>query len=128
MAGRKRDPRPAAAVGHVFLQVSDVSGAAEFFVGQGLRSVAQGEDFAVLELRGGTHLLLTHARRRIKPGTEVPFDLMVDDIDAWRRACKANGLKPSRIRGLHFHRSFVVQGPDEYVLTITSSHVGNRPV
>ena len=73
-------------------------------------------------------LLLTRTRQRIKPRTEAPFDLMVDDIDAARELCKAKGLKPSRIQRSHFHRSFIIIGPDGYVLTITSSHTGNRVI
>ena len=128
MRKRVRDPRPAAAIGHVFLKVSDVAASVRFLAGQGLRPIDEGEDFAVLELRGGTHLLLTRSRQRIKPGTQTPFDLMVNDIDAARGSCKAKGLQPSRIQSLHFHRSFTVIGPDGYVITITSSHTGNRVV
>lgn len=128
MLRRTRDPRPGAAIGHVFLEVSDVAAAVEFLAGQGLRPIDEGDDFAVLELRGGTHLLLTRTRQRIKPRTEAPFDLMVDDVDAAREICKAKGLKPSRIQRSHFHRSFTIIGPDGYVLTITSSHTGNRVI
>ena len=128
MLRRTRDPRPGAAIGHVFLKVRDVAGAVQFLAGQGLRPIDEGDDFAVLELRGGTHLLLTGTRRRIKPRTAAPFDLMVDDIDAARELCRAKGLKPSRIRRSHFHRSFTINGPDQYVLTITSSHTGNRAI
>ena len=128
MPRRTRDQRPGAAIGHVFLKVSDVAGAMQFFAGQGLRPIGEGDDFAVLELRGGTHLLLMRTRQRIKPHTEAPFDLMVDDIDAARELCKAKGLKPSRIQRSHFHRTFTIIGPEEYVLTITSSHTGNRVI
>jgi len=128
MSKRTRDARPPVAVGHVFLEVSDVARAARFFVGRGLRPIGEGEDFAVLELRGGTHLLLSRTRRKIKPKAEAPFDLMVDDVDAAREDCKSNGLRPSRLRRSHFHRSFTVAGPDGYVFTITSSHAGHRPV
>jgi len=128
MLKRMCDPRPAAAIGHVFLKVSDVPTAVQFLTSLGLRLIDKGDDFAVLELRGGTHLLLMRSRGRIKPRTDVPFDLMVDDVDAARESCKAKGLKPSRIQRLHFHRSFTVIGPDRYVLTITSSHTGNRVV
>ena len=81
-----------------------------------------------MELRGGTHLLLSRTRKRIKPNTDAPFDLMVDDIDAAREDCKRSGLRPSRLQRSSFHRSFTVAGPDGYVFTITSSHAGNRPV
>jgi hypothetical protein len=125
---RARDGRPPVAIGHVFLEVSDVAGAARFFVGRGMRPLDEGADYAVLELRGGTHLLLTRARRRIRPHTEAPFDLMVDDIDAAREDCRRVGLMPSRLRRSPFHRSFTLAGPDGYVFTITSSHAGKRAV
>ena len=128
MPKRAHDSRPPVAVGHVFLEVSDVGRAAQFFVGRGLRPIDEGEDFAVLELRGGTHLLLSRTRKKIKPNAEAPFDLMVDDIDAAREDCKNAGLRPSRLRRSHFHRSFTVAGPDGHVFTITSSHAGSRPV
>src|SRR5262245_19876308 len=128
MRKRAHNARPPVAVGHVFLEVSDVGRAAQFFVGRGLRPIDESEDFAVLELRGGTHLLLSRARGKIKPSAEAPFDLMVDDIDAAREDCKSSGLRPSRLRRSHFHRSFTVAVPDGSVLTITSSHAGNRPV
>jgi hypothetical protein len=125
---RTPDARPPVAVGHVFLQVSDAAGAARFFAARGLRPISEGEDFAVLELRGGTHLLLSRTRRKIKTNAEAPFDLMVDDIEAAREDCKRSGLRPSRLRRSHFHRSFTIAGPDGYVFTITSSHAGKRPV
>ena len=128
MPKRAHDARPPVAVGHVFLEVSDVARAAQFFAGRGLRPIGEGEDFAVMELRGGTHLLLSRTRKRIKPNTDAPFDLMVDDIEAAREDCKRSGLRPSRLRRWHFHRSFAVAGPDGYVFTITSSHAWKRPV
>jgi catechol 2,3-dioxygenase-like lactoylglutathione lyase family enzyme len=128
MPKRAPDARPPVAVGHVFLDVSDVARSARFFADRGLRPIGEGEDFAVLELRGGTHLLLTRTRKRIKPNADAPFDLMVDDIEAAREDCKRSGLRPSRLRRSHFHRSFTITGPDGYVFTITSSHAGNRSV
>ncbi len=128
MPKRAPDARPPVAVGHVFLEVSDVADAARFFVGQGLRPLGKGHEYAVLELRGGTHLLLSRTRKEIEPNAEAPFDLMVDDIDAAREDCKRSGLRPSRLRRSHFHRSFTIAGPDGYVFTITSSHAGKRAV
>ena len=47
-----QDRRPGAAVGHVYLGATDVPAAAEWFEAAGLRPIAGGGDFAVLELRG----------------------------------------------------------------------------
>lgn len=125
---KARDRRPPVAIGHVSLEVRDVAGAVRHFLLHGLRPIADGEGYAVMELRGGTHLVVSRTRARIAAGTEAPFDLMVDDIDAARRQCAANGMQPSRMRRSTVHRSFEVEGPDGYRLTVTSSHAGGRAV
>jgi hypothetical protein len=125
---RKEDRRPPIAVGHVFFKARDVGAAATWFESVGLRPIAGDEDFAVLELRGGTHLVVSKAARQPKRGTEAPFDLMVDDIDATRRDFAAKGLKPSRIRRGSIHDSFGLPGPDGYAVTVLSSHAGRRAV
>jgi len=52
------DPRPAIAIGYVQLPVVNVAMTTDFFVKLGIRTIVTQEDFAVLELRGGTHLVL----------------------------------------------------------------------
>ena len=123
-----KDRRPPVAVGHVMFEARDVTAAAEWFETVGLRPIAGGEDFAVLELRGGTHLVVTQAARRPKRGAEASFDLMVDDVDASRRAFAAKGLGPSRIRRGSIHDSFELPGPEGARFTVLSSHAGRRPV
>ncbi len=125
---KSRDRRPAVAIGHVFLDVSDVGAAVRYFLLHGMRAIVEDGEFAVLELRGGTHLVLSRTDEPIAPGTEAPFDLMVDDILSARRASARNGMRPSRISRTRVHRSFRVAGPDGYRITITSSHAGRRPV
>lgn len=125
---KRRDPRPPVAVGHVSIAVRDVAGAARWFAALGLREIAAGADYAVLELRGGTHLVVERAARRIRPGREAPFDLMYDDIDAAHRRCRRLGLKTSRVRAGAIHRSFAVAGPEGYRVTVNSSHAGKRAV
>ena len=46
----------------------------------GLLGIFEKDTFAVLELRGGTHLILQKSRKRTKPGAQAPVDFMVDDI------------------------------------------------
>jgi catechol 2,3-dioxygenase-like lactoylglutathione lyase family enzyme len=125
---RSKDRRPPVAIGHVSLAATDVDAAAQWFERLGLRPIAGDEDFAVLELRGGTHLVVSKAARRPKRGAEAPFDLMVDDLDATHRDFAAKGLKPSRIRRGTIHDSFALAGPDGYAVTVLSSHAGRRPV
>ena len=124
----KADRRPPVAVGHVFLEASDVAAAARWFASVGLRPIADDADFAVLELRGGTHLVISHAPRNKRAGAEAPFDLMVDDVDRARRGFAAKGMKPSRIRRGYIHDSFTLRGPDGYKLSVVSSHAGRRAV
>jgi catechol 2,3-dioxygenase-like lactoylglutathione lyase family enzyme len=125
---KRRDPRPPVAIGHVSIAVRDVATAARWFAALGMREIAEGADYAVLELRGGTHLVVERAARRIRPGNDAPFDLMYDDIDEARKRCRRLGLKASHVRQTAIHRSFTVAGPEGYRLTITSSHAGKRPV
>jgi catechol 2,3-dioxygenase-like lactoylglutathione lyase family enzyme len=125
---RAADKRPPVAVGHVCLAAKDVAAAAAWFEKAGLRPIAGDEGFAVLELRGGTHLVVTQAARRPKAGTEAPFDLMVDDVDAAHRDYAKQGFKPTAIRRGNIHDSFSVAGPDGYRVSIVSSHSGRRPV
>ncbi len=119
---------PPVAVGHVRMEVSDVGSAVDWFAAMGLRTVATRDSFAVLELRGGTHLVLRETDREIAPGTVAPIDLMVDDLDATREACAGRGLAPGDITEGSVHRSFHVAGPGGYSVKITSSHTGGRAV
>jgi hypothetical protein len=128
MMPRTKDRRPPVAIGHVFFAATDVAAAAQWFETVGLRAIASDDDFAVLELRGGTHLVVTRAARRPRRDAEAPFDLMVDNVDAMRRKFVAKGLKPSRISRGSIHDEFSVAGPDGYNVTVLSSHAGRRAV
>jgi hypothetical protein len=46
----------------------------------------------VLELRGGTHVVVRQTEQPPAPGTGAPFDLMVDDVDATHRDYALKGL------------------------------------
>jgi len=125
---KTKDRRPPVAVGHVYLDATDVAATARWLEAVGMRPIFAADDFAVLELRGGTHLVVSETRRRPRKGTDAPFDLMVDDVAATRRSYAARGFKPSRIRKGRIHDTFDVVGPDGYVFAVTSSHAGRRPV
>ncbi len=122
------DDRPPVAIGHVDLQVSDVGSATDYFLNLGMRHVHQEDDFAVLELRGGTHLVLERPEEPLAAGREVPFDLMVDDINVTRQRCVELGMNPSEMETGRIHRSFFLAGPDGYKIRVTSSHASSRPV
>ncbi len=54
----KIDERPPVWIGHMFLTATDVEKTATFMRKLGMRDIFQSESIVVLELRGGTHLLL----------------------------------------------------------------------
>jgi catechol 2,3-dioxygenase-like lactoylglutathione lyase family enzyme len=114
------DNRPPVWIGHVVLSVSDVDRSADFWREIGMREIERNADVAVLELRGGTHLVLL-------PGApaadEAPFDVMVDDLTVTHAQWKARGLDPSPITDGNIHSSFTVRDPDGYCVTVNSSHV-----
>ena len=124
------DPRPGVAIGHVDLTVTDVPSAVEYFVQLGMRPIHHDHEFAVLELRGGTHLVLEtpEDNRSIQPGQTPPFDLMVDDLPLVHRQSIDRGWKPSPIETGRIHDNFYLEGPDGYTLRVTSSHASGRPV
>jgi len=121
-----QDERPAVWVGHVTLPTPDLAATREFMVRLGMRPIAQGDDFAVLELRGGTHLVLLPATQPVSG--PAYFDLMVDDLDATHERLRTLGLAPSGIQSGRIHRSFTVSAPSGHTFTFNSSHVSGSPV
>jgi len=122
------DQRPPVAVGHVRLNVVDVGTAARWLETVGLRPIVTMDGLAVLELRGGTHVVVRRAEQPPDSGTGAPFDLMVDDVDAAQRDYAAKGLSPSPIRRGRIHDSFDLAGPDGWTFTVNSSHASGQPV
>jgi catechol 2,3-dioxygenase-like lactoylglutathione lyase family enzyme len=115
------DPRPHVWVGHVALGVTDVDRSADFWRDLGMREVERNPHVAVLELRGGTHLVLVPDP---DPSTDpVPFDLMVDDLDATRASMAGAGLEPSAVEKGRIHNAFTIRDPDGRVVTFNSTHV-----
>lgn len=117
------DQRPAFAIGHMRLGVEDVPAAYGFFVRHGMRGILERDNFAILELRGGTHLILDEAEAAIPEGERAPFDLMVDDIDEAHRRFVEDGAEATAIERGNIHDSFSVKGPSGYSIPINSSHV-----
>ena len=120
------DARPPVWVGHISLTTDRLAESHDFMVQLGMRPIVKRDDFAVLELRAGTHLVLA-ARDEIEPGN-APFDLMVEDLDATHERLTELGLSPSEIASGRIHRSFTVRDPCGHVITFNSSHVSEEPV
>jgi catechol 2,3-dioxygenase-like lactoylglutathione lyase family enzyme len=113
--------RPPVWIGHARLIVSDLSRSADFWRTVGMREVERNEEIVVLELRGGTHLVL-------RPGTppgkgDAPFDLMVEDLKATHAEWERRGLNVSPIERGRIHSAFVLRDPDGHNVTVNSSHV-----
>jgi hypothetical protein len=94
----------------------------------GMRPVFLGPQVSVLELRGGTHLILMLKNQ--VPGGNAPFDLMVDDIRATHRRFTALGLSPSAVEARPDieHEVFAVREPAGHLIQVFSSHVSGKPV
>ena len=122
------DQRPPVAVGHVRIEVSDVGAAARWLEAVGLRPIVTRDELAVLELRGGTHVVVRKVEPAPPPGSAAPFDLMVDDVDAAHRDYAEKGLAPSAIRRGRIHDSFDLAGPDGYAFIVNSSHASGLPI
>ena len=122
------DQRPPVAVGHVRLSATDIAVAGRWLEAVGLRPIFADPDLAVLELRGGTHVVVRKAGQPAADGTAAPFDLMVDDIEAARRDYAAKGLAPTEIARGRIHDSFHIAGPDGYDFRVCSSHARGRIV
>jgi len=137
---KKRGPRlknkaeeqlsPPIAIGHVTLKVSDVGLAANFYRTLGLRPIFDREDLAILELRGGTHLILFRAPRKPKTARVRSFDFMVEDIEGAHAAMGRAGIEGTDIGEdkISGHLWFEITDPDGYVLKVFSSHTEGRPV
>ena len=123
----ERDLRPSVWVGHVLLETDRLAETAEFMRKLGMRPVVQRPDVAVLELRGGTHLVLI-ARREVIAG-KAPFDLMVEDLSETHKRFTELGLAPTAIERVSpDHEGFTVHEPAGHVITFYSNHVSGRSV
>lgn len=123
-----KDGRPPVAIGHVQLETHAVPETIEFFKSLGLRQIFRNERFGVLELRGGTHLVVSSRERPIRKGTKAPFDIMVDDVKKARKAYHNKGFEPTEIEEGSIHSSFFIKVPSGHKLKINSSHAGKRTV
>jgi hypothetical protein len=103
-----------------------VAESSEFMQLIGMRMIASGDEFTVLEMRGGTHLVLTS-----DPDSQLikgSFDLMVEDLDATHAYFTELGLAPGEIERGQIHDCFTVREPGGANIIFNSSHVGESPV
>jgi hypothetical protein len=67
--GHMSNDLPAAALGHFIMKVNDIDTSYQFYTKLGLRPFGIFPDLAIIELRGGTHILL------FSKHDELPFSL-----------------------------------------------------
>ena len=120
------DLRPPVWIGHVAMYSPAVAETSEFMQLIGMRLVFSKDDFAVLEMRGGTHLVVTaDAESELITGS---FDLMVEDLDASHHRYVELGLAPGEIERGQIHDSFELREPGGATIVFNSTHVGDLPV
>ena len=118
--------KPAVWVGHVALYSDAVARSCEFMRSIGMRLILEQDDFALLELRGGTHLALVSDRD--SPLLRGEFDLMVYDLDVAHAQMLELGFEPGVIERGEIHDSFQVREPGGNLLTFNSSHASDLPL
>ena len=111
------DPRPAFGIGHVTFPAADVDRLTDFYTAIGMRLIVNMGRASIVELRGGTHIILGPG----EPGTGT-LDLIVDDIDAIRETVIAAGAEATPIRRGSPHDQFVATDPEGNTLVINSNH------
>jgi len=102
------------------LTVADIDRSATFWRDIGMREIERNKHVAVMELRGGTHLVLVPGK--VTAG-DAPFDLMVEDLQEVHQRWSERGLAVSPISHDRIHDSFTVTDPDGHDVTVNSSHV-----
>ena len=138
---------PAAAFGHFVMKVNDINISYLFYTKLGLRPFGIFPDLAIIELRGGAHILL------FNKNDELPFslssshlgqrgasfserlDLMIDgksksELEVYRTTLMEKGLAVDAIAQdqLFGHYYFQLADPDGNGITLYTSHVGELPV
>ena len=141
------DTVPAAALGHFVMKVANLVVSYQFYADLGLRPIGIFPDVAIIELRGGTHILL------FSENGEAPFrltssrigqragffnehlDLLINgktrgELEAYRALLLKRGIAAGEIAQEIFfgHDYFQLADPDGHGITVYTSHVGELPV
>ena len=111
------DPRPRYGIGHMVFTAQDVKGLAEFYAAIGMRPVVAMDRFAILELRGGTHIIFQPG-----PAGVATIDVIVDDIDDTHAVLAAAGANPTDIERGSPHDRFIATDPEGNTLAVNSNH------
>ncbi|MBC80961.1 MAG: hypothetical protein CMQ33_09025 [Gammaproteobacteria bacterium] len=115
------DKRPEVWIGHVRMTTRALDESEAFMEEIGLRSIFHGEEIAVMELRGGTHIVL--AQDKDSEPDKASFDFMVEDLNATYDQYVERGYSVSDIEKGRIHNSFIVTEPGGNKIVVNSSHV-----
>ena len=138
---------PAVAFGHFVMKVNDIGISYQFYTKLGLRPSGIFPDLAIIELKGGTHILLfsihdelpfslgsSHLGQRAAFFNER-LDLMIDgrsrsDLERYRTALIEKGLAVDAIAQDQFfgHAYFQLVDPDGNGITVYTSHTEESSV
>ena len=129
------------AVAHLVFKVADLKSSCQFYSNLGLPPFATDEKVAIIELRGGTHLLLLSVDE--PTGEDIAesltgqfhkrfseqFDLMIegkdlDELKKYRSELISRGIATGEIPDETFfgHYLFCIKDPDGNGITIYTSH------
>lgn len=112
-----RTELPRFAIGHVSVPVDDVDSLTNFYTSVGLRLVVNMGRASILELRGGTHIILHTGQ-----GGQTTLDFVVDDIDETHTVLQAAGADVTAIQRGNPHDRFTAIDPEGNTLLVNSSH------
>jgi catechol 2,3-dioxygenase-like lactoylglutathione lyase family enzyme len=129
------------AVGHLAFKVADLKRSCQFYANLGIPPFAIEEKVAIIELRGGTHLLLLEVDQLAAEGVaqsltgqfhkrfSEQFDLMIkgkdlNELKEYRFALISRGIAAGEIPDETFfgHHLFCITDPDGNGITIYTSH------
>ena len=136
-----KEVRSALVPGHIVLHVDDLPRSVAFYERIGLPAFGAWSSIALIELRGGTHLILasrdSETRRntapsrygQMAPATGECFDLMIEgntrqDLEAYRKGLIENGVEAGEIGDEEYfgHYFFSIRDPDGNTITVYTSH------
>jgi catechol-2,3-dioxygenase len=129
------------AVAHLVLKVADLKSSCQFYSNIGIPPFAIEEKVAIIELRGGTHLLLLEVDQLAAEGVaqsltgqfhkrfSEQLDLMikgkgVNELKQYRSELISRGIAAGEIPDETFfgHHLFCIKDPDGNGVTIYTSH------
>ena len=113
--------RPNIWIGHVTLATSVLRKSEAFMKQIGLRPIFANDEVAVLEFRGGTHIVLL-ADADAGDG-DADFDLMVEDLSSTHARFERQGFHVTDIERGNVHDSFYVREPGGHRILVNSTHV-----